>query len=196
MRAISIVRICSKVSRSVRGRNRTPHHERHSRFVQAPRRTRRDAPAMTERPIPGFRIVFTIIGVLYALMATSALVRGVSFLRDFGVSEADLASPVLIDFFSFFYQLMAYVGALMVLFGWVTREGRTQIAVSAALSLANVGFGLRDLATSDSPFGNQLYRGDATMVFVLIDFAIAASFGVLALVGWLRSRRDGRAAID
>jgi hypothetical protein len=144
---------------------------------------------MTERPIPGFRIVFTFIGVLYALMAASALVRGVSFLRDFGVSEADIASPVVIDFFSFFYQLMAYVGALMVLLGWVTREGRAQIVVSAAVSLANVGFGLRDLVTSDSPFGNHLYRGDATMVFVLIDFAIAASFGALAIVGWWRSRR-------
>ena len=144
---------------------------------------------MTERPIPGFRIVFTIIGVLYALMAASALVRGVSFLRDFGISEADLASPVVSDFFSFFYLLMAYVGALMVLLGWVTREGRAQIAVSAALSLANVGFGVRDLATSDSPFGNRLYRGDATMVFVLIDFAIAASFGALALVGFRVTRR-------
>lgn len=144
---------------------------------------------MTERPIPGFRIVFTIIGVLYALMAASALVRGVSFLRDFGVSEADLASPVLNDFFSFFYQLMAYLGGLMVLLGWVTREGRAQIAVSAALSLANFGLGFRDLETSDSPFGNQLYRGDATMVFVLIDFAIAATFGALALLGWLSSRR-------
>jgi hypothetical protein len=96
---------------------------------------------------------------------------------------------VVIDFFSFFYQLMAYVGALMVLLGWVTREGRAQIVVSAAVSLANVGFGLRDLVTSDSPFGNHLYRGDATMVFVLIDFAIAASFGALAIVGWWRSRR-------
>jgi hypothetical protein len=123
-------------------------------------------------------------------MAASALVRGVSLLRDFGVSEAQLASPVLADFFSFFYQLMAYVGGLMVLLGWVTREGRAQIAVSAVLSVANLCFAFRDLQTSDSPFGNQLYRGQATLVFVLIDLTIAAIFGALALVGWLRSRRD------
>ena len=111
-------------------------------------------------------------------------------LRDFGVSEADVSSPVLADFFSFFYQHMAYVGGLIVLFGWVTRAGTAQIAVSLVLSVANLVFAFRDLQTSDSPLGNHLYRGDATLVFVLIDLAIAAVFGALAWVGWTRSRRD------
>lgn len=54
-----------------------------------------------------------------------------------------------------------------------------------------MGFGLRDLVTSDSPFGNHLYRGEATLVFVLIDFAIAATFGALAIVGWRVTARRG-----
>lgn len=147
---------------------------------------------MTERPVPGFRIVFTIVGVLYALMAASALVRGVSMLRDFGVSEAEIASPVLTDFFNFFYQLMAYIGGLMVLLGWVTREGRAQVKVSAALALANLIFAFRDLRTSDSALGNHLYPGDATLVFVLIGLAIAVTFGTLAIVGWRDMARRRR----
>lgn len=146
---------------------------------------------MTERPIPGFRIVFTVVGVLYALMAASALTRGVSMLRDFGVSEAEISSPVLADFFSFFYQLMAYIGGLMVLLGWVTREGRAQVAVSAVLAVANLVFAFRDLRTSDSALGNHLYRGDATLVFVLIGLTIAATFGAVAIVGWrVTARRE------
>ncbi|MFO0713156.1 MAG: hypothetical protein U0353_25090 [Sandaracinus sp.] len=144
---------------------------------------------MTERRIPGFRAVFTVIGVVYALMAASALSRGVSMLADFGVSQAELASPVLADFFSFFYQLMAYVGGLLVLFGWVTRERRAQIAVSLFIALANLFFAFRDLSTSDSALGTHLYRGEATLVFVAIDLVLAAAFGALAVVGIVLERR-------
>ena len=54
--------------------------------------------------VRGFRATLVIIGVLYVLMAASMLVRGVGVMRDFGVSPALVASPVLEDFFLFFYQ--------------------------------------------------------------------------------------------
>jgi len=49
--------------------------------------------------IRGFRTTFVVIGVLYAMMASSALVHGVEFLGDFGVSPELIAEPVLEDFF-------------------------------------------------------------------------------------------------
>lgn len=134
-------------------------------------------------PIRGFRAVFTVVGGLYVLMAASMLVRGVGVLRDFGVPEPLLRAPVLEDFFLFFYELMAFVGVLIVTFGHTVTTRRAQVAAALVLALGNLAFAVRDLATSDSPFGNQLYRGDATLVFVAIDVALAAAFGALVILG-------------
>lgn len=137
----------------------------------------------------GFRSVFVVLGILYALMAASALVRGVGMLRDFGVGEAELASPVLADFFTFFYAHMLFVAALMVVFGAVTTERRAQQIVAGVFAVANLAFAWRDLATSDSRFGNHLYRGDATLAFVAIDLALAGVFAGLLVVDRIRARR-------
>ena len=131
-----------------------------------------------------FKLVFTSIGVIYVLMATSFLVRGTVVLRDFGVSESAIADPLLQDFFSFFYQLMAFVGVVMVLFGHVTRERTSQLLVASFFCIANILCALRDLSTSDSRFGTHLYKGDQTVAFVYISLVFAAVFGVLAISGW------------
>jgi hypothetical protein len=136
--------------------------------------------------LPGFKTVFTVVGVLYAAMGASMVVRGVEVLRDFAVPESDIASPVLRDFFLFFYELMMYVGALMVLFGQVTVGRRRQALVACVFVVANLLFALRDLSTSDTAFGNRLYRGEATVIFVVINLAIAAAFASPLLRGWRR----------
>ena len=80
----------------------------------------------------------------------------------------------------FFYQLMAVVGVLMVLFGHVTQPGRAQLLVARVFFVLNVLCAWRDLSTSDSRFGNRLYQGEKTLVFVFISLAFAAAFGFLA----------------
>jgi quinol-cytochrome oxidoreductase complex cytochrome b subunit len=129
--------------------------------------------------VRGFKVVFTVIGVLYVLMASSMLVRGPDVLREFGVVEPIVASPVLADFFLFFYQLMAALGVLMVLIGHVTREGAAQRWVAGTFCVFNVLVMLRDLSTSDSRFGNHLYLGEKTLVFVFISLVFAIAMGVL-----------------
>jgi hypothetical protein len=137
----------------------------------------------TQRGIPGFKIVLTVIGLVYVAMGASMVVRGVGALRPFGVPEDVIASPVMADFFLFFYQLMMCVGGLMVLFGHVTVGRSRQIAVAAAFMLFDVLVALRDLSTSDSRFGNRLYRGDDTLVFVAISVTLALVFGALVVLG-------------
>ena len=144
--------------------------------------------------IRAFKPVFTTIGVIYILLATSALVRGPAMLRDFAVAEALTADPVLGDFFYFFYQYMAFGGVLQVLFGRVTRGLRAQTLVACVYTAANILWALRDLSTSDSRFGNHLYRGDATLLFVVFDLAFAAAYGALALAGLRRLRAAGSTA--
>lgn len=138
--------------------------------------------------IRGFKLVFTTMGIIYVLLASSMLVRGPTVLRDFAVPESTLSSPVLQDFFMFFYLLMAFLGVLTVLFGHVTRERVAQLIVAAVFCLWNIIAALRDLVTSDSRFGNHLYKGDATLVFVYIDLAFAAVFGYLMVKGLLAPR--------
>lgn len=144
--------------------------------------------ADAQAPIRGFKTTFTVIGAVYALMAISWVVQGPKVLLEFGVSEALVAEPVLRDFFSFFYQLMAFVGVLTIVCGHVARERSTQIIAAAAFCLANVFFTVRDLSTSDSALGNSLYEGEKTLVFVAVNVTLALIFFSFVVRG-LR-RRD------
>ena len=133
--------------------------------------------------IRNFKLVFTVLGVIYILMASSMLVRGVTVLRDFGVPESAIAEPVLEDIFMFFYQYMALMGAFTVLFGHVARERSTQLLVASVFFVSNILTALRDLSTSDCQLGTRLYKGENTIVFVYISLAYAACFGYLVLRG-------------
>ncbi len=133
-----------------------------------------------------FKPAFVVLGLLYVLMAISALAQGTAFLEDFGVSHELASDPVLGDFYTFFYQLMAYIGVLTVLFGLVTRERRAQAHVASVFFAASILMALRDLSTSDTRFGSALYKGEATMVFVVVSVVYAAIFGGLAIMGFRR----------
>jgi len=141
-------------------------------------------PSRSTESIPGYRTVCTVLGVLYVLMASSALVRGPEALVDFGVTAETVADPVLRDFFSFLYQLMAFVGVVMVAVGWTVRARRDQVVIAVLFCVANVLSAVRDLSTSDSALGNRLYEGDATLFFVAVGLAYATVFGVVAWRGW------------
>lgn len=139
-----------------------------------------------ETGLGAFRPAFVVMGLAYVLMASSALARGTPFLEEFGVSHAVASDPVLTDFFTFFYQLMAYVGVLTVVFGLVVRERRAQALVSSVFFVASVLLALRDLSTSDSRFGSALYKGEQTLVFVAVSVVYATVFGALAIAGFRR----------
>ena len=146
---------------------------------------------MLEPPtgLPAFRPVFVVLGLLYVLMASSALVQGTAFLEDFGVSHELASDPVLTDFFMFFYQLMAFVGVLTVVFGLVTRERRAQVQVASVFCVACILLALRDLSTSDTRFGTALYKGEETVFFVIVSIVYAMVFGGLAIMAFLRGRK-------
>jgi hypothetical protein len=133
--------------------------------------------------IRGFRLVFTVIGVLYALMASSMLLSGVGVLRDFAIPENLVTAPLVEDLFLFFYQLMLFNGVLMVLFGWTVHGKRDQVLIASVFCCSSLWFVWHDLSTSDSRFGNHLYHGEKTLVLVYIGLAIAAAFGWLAMRG-------------
>lgn len=136
-----------------------------------------------------FKPAFVVLGLAYVLMASSALVQGTAFLEDFGVSHELASDPVLTDFFMFFYQLMAYIGVLIVLFGLVTRERRAQARVASVFFAASILVALRDLSTSDTRSGSALYKGEETIFFVVVSVVYAMVFGSLAIMGFRRPAR-------
>jgi hypothetical protein len=136
--------------------------------------------AQSEPALRGFKAVFMTIGAVYVLLASSMLVRGAGVMLDFEVPDSLVREPVFEDFFLFFYQLMAAVGLLMLLFGHVTRGRKHQQLVARVFCLLNVLITLRDLYTSDSPLGNHLYRGSATLIPVAFDLVFALAFGMLS----------------
>jgi hypothetical protein len=144
--------------------------------------------SQSQLEIRGFKAVMLTTGVAHVLLASSMLVSGVSVMRDFAVPEAVVSAPAFEDFFSFFYQLMAYLGVLTILFGHVTRGRTSQVLVASAFCAGNVLLTLRDLATSDSIFGNQLYRGSGTLIPVYIDAIFAVACAAVA-IGGLRPPR-------
>lgn len=137
-----------------------------------------------------FKPAFVVLGIVYVLMAASALVRGPAFLEEFGVSHAIASDPVLEDFFMFLYQLMAYIGILIIVFGLVTRERRDQARVSSVFCVASILCALRDLSTSDTQLGNALYKGEATVFFVGVSVVYAVVFGSLAIMGFRSGSRQ------
>jgi hypothetical protein len=140
---------------------------------------------MSEGPAPmrGFRASLITIGVLYVMLASSMLLRGVGIMRDFAAPEGLLSEPMFEDFFLFFYELMAAVGVLIAVFGQVVRDRKGQTVVALVLFLFKAYVTWRDLSTSDSAFGNHLYRGSATLIPVFIDLAIALVFAGYAWAG-------------
>jgi hypothetical protein len=145
---------------------------------------------MNDQGIRGFKASLTALGILYVAMASSMLVRGHGAMREFGAPEELLASPIFADFFSFFYELMATCGLSMLLFGQVTRDRASQVLVAAVFCAISLRFMVRDLGTSDSQFGNHLYKGEATLVFVYISLFYATVFAALAFAGLRAGRRQ------
>jgi hypothetical protein len=136
-----------------------------------------------------FKPAFIALGAGYVLMSSTALVKGTAFLEDFGVAHELASDPVLTDFYVFFYQLMAYVGVLTIVFGLVTRGHRAQAQVASVFVVANVLTALRDLSTSDTRFGSAIYKGDETIVFIVVSVVYALVFAVLAVLATRGSRR-------
>lgn len=146
---------------------------------------------MNHSAVRGFRPTLFVLGTIYILLASSMLVRGSSAMLEFGVPESVAHHPAFADFFMFWFQLMAGVGVLMALLGQVAKDRTSQTLTAAVLCAMNIGITLRDLSTSDSAWGNRLYKGPGTLIPVYIDLAFVTVFATLLVLGL---RRRGAAA--
>jgi hypothetical protein len=133
-----------------------------------------------ESHLPGFRRACTVVGVLYVAFGGSMVLRGSrQAMQPFGVPELVLSSPQFADFFHWVFVHTMVLGVLIGLLGRYVVDGASQRVVSWVLCAAELHYLYLDLRTSDSPFGNGLYRGPASLVPPAFDLAVAILFAVL-----------------
>ncbi len=132
--------------------------------------------------VPGFKAVCSVVGVLFALLSGSMLLRGVeTAMRPFGVPEAILRSPHYADYFHFTFVHMNVIGLLIFLLGRFVEHSRGQRVVSRTLVLVLAHYAYLDVRTSDSALGNHLYRGSATLIPPIIDVVVMLCFAWLSV---------------
>jgi hypothetical protein len=132
--------------------------------------------------LPGYRIIFSVIGGAYILLSCSMLVRGMrTAMQSFGLPESTLASPHFADFFHFFYSLMLMLGLLIVALGRFVLVGVHQRSSARLLLAINVYVTYLDVRVSDSPLGNGLYQGKNTIVPAILDLAFGLCFAYLSV---------------
>ena len=132
--------------------------------------------------VPGWKLIGTVIGAVYCLLGGSMLLQGVqAVMQPFGLPESTLASPHFADFFHFLFVHMVVLGIMTVLLARFVTEGRYQRIAAWLLCAINVHYTYLDLRTSDSAFGNALYRGPNTLVPPAIDVVVVLCWLYLAL---------------
>jgi len=132
--------------------------------------------------LPGFRRACTIVGVLYLALGGSMLIRGPrQVMHPFGVPELVLSSPHFMDFFHWVFVHAIVLGVLIGLIGRFVVDGASQRFVSRVLCVVELHYLYLDLRTSDSPLGNGLYRGSASLIPPMIDLAVVLVFAFLGL---------------
>ena len=101
-------------------------------------------------------------------------------------------APVFVKMYAtaFHYFRMLPQDLMMVVFGLATRDRKAQVLVASVFCVASILLALRDLSTSDTPFGSALYEGPGTVFFVFVSLVYAGCFGGLAFVGLRRGRAE------
>ena len=132
--------------------------------------------------LPGFRRACTVVGVLYVALGGSMVLRGArQVMQPFGVPELVLASPHFADFFHWVFVHAMVLGVLIGLLGRYVVDGSSQRIVSRILCVLELHYLYLDVRTSDSPLGNGLYRGSASLIPPIVDLGVVILFAILSM---------------
>jgi hypothetical protein len=124
-----------------------------------------------------FRTSCLVVCVLYALLAGSILVRGAeASMAPFGVPSAVLASAHYQDAIFWVYSHQLVLGLLIGALGFVVVDPRAQLVLSRVLFAAHVYYAFLDFRSSDSPLGNALYQGPASLAPAIVCVVVGVLF--------------------
>lgn len=125
--------------------------------------------ALCKHRLPGFRGTLVGVGSAQVLLGGSILARGVrESMAPFGVPEEALASPYFGDAIWWVYTHMVVIGLMMIVVGLMAEGERFKRWMVRILLGAHIYYGYLDFSASDSPLGNALYKGPASLLPAII----------------------------
>lgn len=132
--------------------------------------------------LPGFRGTCLTVCGLYVFLSSSLFIRGLMpSMAQFQVPAQTLASPHYADALLWVYVHMAVIGLMLGVIGWYATESRLQRVFARLMLFVHIAYFYLDLRSSDSPWGNALYKGPASMVPVLIGMLMCLLFAHLSI---------------
>lgn len=141
-------------------------------------------------PTPNFKITLSTIGIAFMFMAISLFAKGlIPSMAEFKVPQETLSSPHYIDAISWVYIHMTVIGALIFLLGRSVTDLKHQISITLFLIAAIIFYSYLDFRSSDSPLGNGLYKGDASIVPGIINIIVLV-FLILLSVNLFRNKNN------
>lgn len=126
-----------------------------------------------KRYTPNFKITLSTIGIAFMFMTISLFAKGlIPSMAEFKVPQETLSSPHYIDAISWVYIHMTFIGALIFLLGQSVTDIKHQKRITLFLIGAIIYYAYLDFKSSDSAWGNGLYKGDASIVPGIINIIV------------------------
>ena len=122
------------------------------------------------------------VGVLFVLLASSLFLKGlIPSMAEFKIPENILNSAHYYDAIFWVYVHMMVIGVLFILIGISVKELQHQQLISILLLLITAFYTYLDFRTSDSMFGNALYKGEASVIPAYISLIVNLVFLQLSI---------------
>lgn len=114
---------------------------------------------------PLFKTAFVSLGGLHVLLASSLFIKGFpESMAPFQVPPKILQSLHYLDAMHWVYTHMIVIGFILIVIGLYAESMRFKKAFSRMMFLAYIYYTYLDFRSSDSVFGNQLYKGSESLI--------------------------------
>lgn len=128
-----------------------------------------------------FKAGCSVVGITYVFLSASILFQGViTFMKQCGLPDSTLQSPHYADAIFFHFFDMLVIGILIAMAGLV-ESLLFQRVFSSVMLVVQCAYLYLDLKTSDTPFGNALYKGPNSVAPVIIGLVFSLLFLVLTI---------------
>lgn len=123
--------------------------------------------------LPGFKATYMIVGTTFILLSLGLFAKGlIPSMAEFEVPEQILYSPHYYDAILWVYIHMIVIGVLILLIGNSVKDIHNQFWITVALFCITAFYTYLDFRSSDSSFGNALYKGESSLAPAYISLLV------------------------
>jgi hypothetical protein len=135
-----------------------------------------------------FKWTLLLVGAIFMVMALGFIAKGLMIsMAEFQVPQEILNSPHYYDSMLWVYVHMTVLGLLILLIGISVTDLNKQKWIALILFVVHLFYAYLDFRTSDSMFGNGLYKGEASLIPAFMGATITFVF-LLLTIGLFRKK--------